>query len=89
MLKDMPLDTIKVDMAFIRELEKSERVAVILKFVVELAEALGMGVVIEGVETKKQCDYVASLGDVAIQGYYFSRPLPIPDYEKLLDKYPL
>ena len=89
MLKNMQLDTIKVDMAFIRELEKSERVAVILKFVVELAEALGMGVVIEGVETKKQCDYVASLGDVAIQGYYFSRPLPIPDYEKLLDKYPL
>jgi len=89
MLKDMPLDTLKVDMAFIRELEKSERVAVILKFVVELAEALGMGVVIEGVETKKQCDYVSSLGDVSIQGYYFSRPLPIPDYEKLLDKYPL
>ena len=89
MLKDMPLDTLKVDMAFIRELEKSERVALILKFVVELAEALGMGVVVEGVETQRQCDYVASLGDVAIQGYYFSRPLPMPDYEKLLDKYPL
>ena len=87
MLKDMPLDTIKVDMAFIRELEKSERVAVILKFVVELAAALGMGVVVEGVETQKQCDYVASLGDVSIQGYFFSRPLPMPEYEKLLDKY--
>ena len=89
MLKDMPLDTLKVDMAFIRELEKSERVGVILKFVVGLAEALGMGVVIEGVETQKQCDYVSGLGEVAIQGYYFSRPLPMPDYEKLLDKYPL
>lgn len=89
MLKDMPLDIIKVDMAFIRELEKSERVAVILKFIVGLAKALGMGVVIEGVETQRQCDYVASLGDVAIQGYYFSRPLPMSDYEKLLDKYSL
>ena len=91
MLKDMPLDTIKVDMAFIRELEKSKRVAVILKFVVELAEELGMNVVVEGVETQKQCDYVASLGDgdVSIQGYYFSRPLPMPDFEKLLEKYPL
>lgn len=89
MLKDMPLDTIKVDMAFIRELEKSERVAVILKFVVELAEALGMGIIVEGVETQKQCNYVASLGDVAIQGFFFSRPLPMSDYEKLLDKYPL
>ena len=87
MLKDMPLDTIKVDMAFIRELEKSPRVAIILKFIVELTNALGMGTVIEGVETQTQADYVASLGDVAIQGYYFSRPLPIKDYEKLLDKY--
>lgn len=87
MLKDMPLDTLKVDMAFIRELEKSERVAVILKFIVELAEELGMSVVVEGVETETQAKYVASLGEVAIQGYFFSRPLPIPDYEKLLDKY--
>ncbi|MBR4153428.1 MAG: EAL domain-containing protein [Selenomonadaceae bacterium] len=87
MLKDMPLDTIKVDMAFIRELEKSPRVAVILKFIIELTNALGMGTVVEGVETKTQADYVASLGDVSIQGYYFSRPLPIKDYEKLLDKY--
>ena len=87
MLKDMPLDTLKVDMAFIRELEKSDRVAVILKFIVELATALGMDVVIEGVETQAQVDYVKSLGDVAIQGYFFSRPLPIPDYETLLDKY--
>ena len=87
MLKDMPLDTIKVDMAFIRELEKSPRVATILKFIVQLTNELGMGTVIEGVETQTQADYVASLGDVSIQGYYFSRPLPIKDYEKLLDKY--
>ena len=87
MLKDMPLDTLKVDMAFIRELERSKRVAIILKFIVELARELGMAVVVEGVETKAQLDYVASLGEVAIQGYYFSRPLPIPNYEELLDKY--
>ena len=87
MLKDMPLDTLKVDMAFIRELEKSKRVAIILKFIVELAEELGMSVVVEGVETQAQLDYVASLGNVHIQGYFFSRPLPIPDYEALLDKY--
>ena len=87
MLKDMPLDTLKVDMAFIRELEKSKRVAVILKFIVALAGELGMSVVVEGVETQAQADYVSSLGEVSIQGYFFSRPLPIPDYEKLLDKY--
>lgn len=87
MLKDMPLDTLKVDMAFIRELEKSERVAIILKFIVQLARELGMSVVVEGVETQGQRDFVASLGDVTIQGYFFSRPLPIKDYEALLDKY--
>lgn len=87
LLKDMPLDIIKVDMAFIRELETSKRVAVILKFVAELAEELEMGVVVEGVETQKQCDYIASLGEVAIQGYFFSKPLPIRDFEELLDKY--
>ena len=42
---------------------------------------------VEGVETQAQVDYVKTLGDVAIQGYFFSRPLPIPEYESLLDKY--
>ncbi|MBR1807754.1 MAG: hypothetical protein IJ774_15400 [Selenomonadaceae bacterium] len=42
---------------------------------------------VESVETQAQVDYVKTLGDVAIRGYFFSRPLPMLDYESLLDKY--
>ncbi|MBR1396196.1 MAG: EAL domain-containing protein [Selenomonadaceae bacterium] len=56
----------------------------ILKFIMRLAHDLGMDVVIEGVETQKQLDYLANLGADKIQGYFFSRPLPVPDFKKLL-----
>ncbi|MBR1857945.1 MAG: GGDEF domain-containing response regulator [Selenomonadaceae bacterium] len=84
MLKNLPVDVLKVDMAFVRELEESERAYMILKFIMRLAHDLGMDVVIEGVETQKQLDYLANLGADKIQGYFFSRPLPVPDFKKLL-----
>lgn len=83
MLKNLPVDVLKVDMAFVRELEESERAYMILKFIMNLARDLGMDVIVEGVETKKQLDYLANLGADKIQGYYFSRPLPVPDFKKL------
>ena len=85
MLKNLPVDVLKVDMAFVRELEESERAYMILKFIMMLARELGMDVIVEGVETKKQLDYLVSLGADKIQGYYFSRPLPIPDFKQLLE----
>ena len=84
MLKNLPVDVLKVDMAFVRELEESERAYMILKFIMMLARELGMDVIVEGVETKKQLDYLTSLGADKIQGYYFSRPLPVPDFNKLV-----
>ena len=84
MLKNLPVDVLKVDMAFVRELEESERAYMILKFIMMLARNLGMDVIVEGVETKKQLDYLANLGADKIQGYYFSKPLPVPDFKKLL-----
>lgn len=84
MLKNLPVDVLKVDMAFVRELEESERAYMILKFIMMLARELGMDVIVEGVETKKQLDYLVSLGADKIQGYYFSRPLPVPDFKKLV-----
>ncbi len=84
MLKNLPVDVLKIDMAFVRELEKSERARAILKSIMHLAFDLGMGVVVEGVETKAQVDFLASIGADDIQGYYFSKPLPVPDFvEKL------
>lgn len=86
MLKNLPVDVLKVDMAFVRELEESERAYMILKFIMNLARDLGMDVIVEGVETKKQLDYLANLGADKIQGYYFSKPLPVPDFKKLLEE---
>ena len=86
MLKNLPVDVLKVDMAFVRELEESERAYMILKFIMMLARELGMDVIVEGVETKKQLDYLVSLGADKIQGYYFSRPLPVPDFKKLVEE---
>ena len=85
MLKNLPMDVLKVDMAFVRELEESERAYMILKFIMNLARDLGMDVIVEGVETKKQLDYLANLGADKIQGYYFSKPLPVPDFKKLVE----
>ena len=86
MLKNLPVDVLKVDMAFVRELEESERAYMILKFIMMLAHDLGMDVIVEGVETKKQLDYLANLGAEKIQGYYFSKPLPVPEFKKLLEE---
>ena len=86
MLKNLPVDTLKIDMGFVQELESSERASSIMKFILKLAEDLDMGVVVEGVETKAQLDLLAKIGCADIQGFYFSRPLPYENYMKLLDE---
>ena len=86
MLKNLQFDVLKVDMAFVREIEQSERARKILRTIIELAEELKMGVVTEGVETQTQLDYITEMGDVDIQGYYFSKPLPLKDFIELFDK---
>ncbi len=87
MLKNINLDVLKVDMAFVREIERSERARKILRMIIELAKEMNMGVVTEGVETQTQLDFVTAMGDVDIQGYYFSKPLPKKDFTVLLDQY--
>lgn len=87
MLKNIQIDVLKVDMAFVREIEQSERARTILMMIIGLAKELGMGVVTEGVETQTQLDYITSMGSVDIQGYYFSKPLAVKDFVALFDKY--
>ena len=70
----------------LQEVENSPRANAILRFMLELSDALNMGVVVEGVETKPQIDILAGLGCEDIQGFYFSRPLPVPDFRTLLEK---
>ena len=81
MLNEMPIDTLKLDMSFIRNYEKSPGKDVILSFVVKLANALNLGCIAEGIETKEQAAYLFSLGCSTGQGYYFSKPISKQDFD--------
>lgn len=85
MLKDVPVDTLKIDMQFIRTLESSERAGIILTHVVHMGKALNMNIVAEGVETRNQFLFLKEAGCDCIQGYYFSKPLDVASYEALLE----
>lgn len=73
-LRQFPIDKIKIDQTFIRELEQNRGDAEIVRAMVSLGKSLGMQVVAEGVETAAQLEFLKKLGCDLIQGYYFSRP---------------
>lgn len=86
-LKDLPVDILKIDRAFITDISTSERGASILSSIIRLSQRLEIPVVAEGIETKEQLDYICGLGCDTIQGYYFSKPLPESEFSALLDRY--
>jgi EAL domain-containing protein (putative c-di-GMP-specific phosphodiesterase class I) len=81
-LKRMPLDQLKIDRTFVRDLLIDPNDPAIAKTVVALAHALGLGVIAEGVETAAQRDVLASFGCHDYQDYFFSRPLPVKRFEE-------
>ena len=84
MLSDMPIDVLKMDMRFVRNLEKSETDRRLVALILDIARYLGVRVVAEGVETKGQLDLLRSSGCDLVQGFYFSRPLPPEEFEELI-----
>ena len=69
-----------MDMLFLSETENSERSVQILKFIVSLARSLNMGIISQGVESKEQVEILNQLGCDKMQGYYFSKPLLIEEF---------
>ena len=85
-LKDIDLDVLKIDMKFLSKGKDDGRGEKILAAVIQMAKALDMPVIAEGVEEKKQVQMLKRLGCNYIQGYYFAKPMPQEDYERLARK---
>lgn len=78
-LRRLPIDYLKIDQSFVREMMTNSNDAAIVKTIIELGDNLGYGLIAEGVETKQQLEFLHNLGCHYIQGYYFSRPMPVDE----------
>jgi len=83
-LKRLPIDKLKIDRSFIKELPQDSEDAAIVKAIVALAKSLNIELIAEGVETEEQKEFLLREGCAQIQGYLYSRPLPLKEFEEFL-----
>jgi len=83
-LKHFPIDTLKIDISFIADLETDPGDAAITEAIIGLARGLGLKVVAEGVGTQAQLDFLATRGCDCFQGFWMSRPLPAKEFERFI-----
>jgi diguanylate cyclase (GGDEF)-like protein/PAS domain S-box-containing protein len=88
-LRHLPIDTLKIDRAFVADIdapESADTARAIVRTIVELGRSLGLSVIAEGVETAAQADLMQELGCETAQGYWFDPPLQRPDFERRLQR---
>jgi diguanylate cyclase (GGDEF)-like protein len=83
-LKRLPLDQIKIDQSFVRDIATDPNDAAIVQTIIVMTEALGFNVIAEGVETREQFEFLDLRGCHAFQGYLFSKPVPLAQFEASL-----
>ncbi len=80
----LPFDTLKIDGGFFLRNKLTEKNKAVITSVMEMAKNLKLTTVSEGVETDEQVDFLRDIGCDTIQGYYYYKPMPTPDFEKLI-----
>lgn len=81
MLKDIEVDMLKIDMAFLEETKNVGRSRIIIKFIISMAKELGMAVIAEGVRCREHEEFLTEMGCDIFQGYYFAMPIPVEQFE--------
>lgn len=81
-LKDIEIDILKIDKEFFKNLENNKRAQIIIEAIIKMCKKLRIKTVAEGIETKEQVEFLKKIGCDIIQGYYFSRPISVEEFEK-------
>ncbi|HEY1987513.1 MAG TPA: EAL domain-containing protein [Terracidiphilus sp.] len=88
-LRRLPVDQLKIDRSFVRDMLTDASSGVIAQTIITLSKAMGLPVIAEGVETTEQMAFLEGMGCHCFQGFLFSRPLPLDEFERMLPEFTL
>ncbi|MBQ3426041.1 MAG: EAL domain-containing protein [Clostridia bacterium] len=86
MLKDVPVDRIKLDLKFMSGVGDSEKGRIIVSHIIQMARSLGINMIAEGVENLSQASYLESQDCFEMQGFYFYKPMPVKEFEAIMEQ---